>query len=124
MIKIDELTRQAVKNLKDFKSGKTCVIAYPGYSVLFYNGHTILEYFPYSNEPCVKLCVPNARNRIAILNRINAVLDDFDMWITRATLTVWQLKHSLNSPIPYKKDLGSLKLGKLHFINLKTKELK
>lgn len=119
MTKIDGLTRDAVLNLKHFKSRNTLVTAPPGYAILKYNDVVILEYFPHLNEGAiVQIRVPNVKNRGAILNRINAVLDNFDMRVTPALLGVWYFSSQ--------KDyvLGCLKFDKEYTINLKTKELK
>lgn len=114
MTKIDEMTRNAVLACKDFHSNKTTVIRYPGYCVMRYNGDLILEYYPWASR--ILVYVPNVRNRTAILNRINAVLDNFDMCVTGASLTVWSLMRGC-------EELGRLRLDNWHTINLKTKEL-
>lgn len=114
MTKIDELTRNAVLACKAFHSNKTTVIRYPGYCAMRYKGDLILEYYPWASR--ILVYVPNVRNRTAILNRINAVLSDFDIHVTGASLTVWLLTHG-------GKELGRLKFDTWHMINLKTKEL-
>lgn len=120
MTKIDELTRDAVRNHKAFKCRKTCITNPPGYSILRYDGTVILEYFPHLNEgPLIQVCVPNVKNRTAILNRINAVLSDYDMYLTSATLSLLEYDELVN----VFRGMGCLTYDKEYTINLRTKEL-